>query len=70
MEAVKKHVGIPIDEAAKGVGGMAHFVSKFDELADPEYASHVVKGETHAEQQEAIADNGVKKSKNKVETVS
>ncbi|GJU47260.1 superoxide dismutase [Cu-Zn] [Tanacetum coccineum] len=28
MEAVKKHVGIPIDEAAKGLGGMAHFVVK------------------------------------------
>ncbi|GJZ37478.1 isoleucine--tRNA ligase, cytoplasmic [Tanacetum coccineum] len=72
MEAVKKHVGIPIDEAAKGLGGMAHFVSKFAEPADPEYASPVVKGETPeslswAEQQEAIADNGVKKSRNKLE---
>ncbi|GJX40939.1 isoleucine--tRNA ligase, cytoplasmic [Tanacetum coccineum] len=46
MEAVKKHVGIPIDEASKGLGGMAHFVSKFAEPADPEYASPVVKGET------------------------
>nr|GEZ26495.1 hypothetical protein [Tanacetum cinerariifolium] len=46
MEAVKKHVGIPIDEAAKGLGGMVHFVSKFAKPVDPEYASPVVKGET------------------------
>ncbi|GKD53915.1 hypothetical protein Tco_1287302, partial [Tanacetum coccineum] len=82
---------------------MAHFVSKFAEPADPEYASPVVKGETPlniidlkwirstvkrefittfptaernalllswAEQQEAITDKGVKKSRNKVESVS